>query len=239
VRTPPKIRVLANAQDAIDVLAEFGPMNHAELAERIGLPRSSVYRLMEGLEAIGLTVTYPEARIGLGVRWLSLADEALGAMQEWSLAIPAITRLAEQSGLTSYLTIPSDLEAFCVAWAPGRGIGVLMLKPGRSLLAPSGAAGGVALAWGGLDLKRLAEAWEQAGAPRSVASLRSMQSQIREAGYALSDEDVTAGIGAIGKPVFDSAGSLRGCISVAGLADEIRSHERELAVLLAEVIASL
>ncbi len=48
------IRVLANADAVIRALAHDGSQSPAEIAETVGIPRSTVYRLTEGLAAIGL-----------------------------------------------------------------------------------------------------------------------------------------------------------------------------------------
>ena len=44
--------------------------------------------------------------------------------------------------------MPRDDHAVCVDWAQGRGINVLILKPGRWLPLHAGAAGRVTLAYG-------------------------------------------------------------------------------------------
>lgn len=43
----------------------------------------------------------------------------------------------------------------------------------------------------------------------------------RERGYAISDEDVTPGIGAVGAPIFDHTGAVRASLSFGGMRDAV------------------
>ncbi|WP_233201705.1 IclR family transcriptional regulator C-terminal domain-containing protein [Cryobacterium sp. Y11] len=55
---------------------------------------------------------------------------------------------------------------------------------------------------------------------------------VRRHGYAVSDEDVTPGIGAVGVPVFSSDGEVRAALSVGGLIADIRAHTADFAEAL-------
>ncbi len=222
------IRVLANARALIDVLAEQGPMTPAQLSELIGIPRPSIYRLVSGLESISLVETLPDARVRASRRWLHLADASLAGMSEWHGAAALLDDLVELTGQTAFLSVPRKDRAVCVSWAPGRGIGVLALRPGRSLPYYAGAAGRTLLAFAHEDSAAfLRGAPFPALTPRTLVTaddLRADISATRERGYAVSDQDVTIGIAAIGAPVMDATGTTLGALSIGGIAEEISSH---------------
>src|SRR4051795_12713262 len=148
------MKLLANAREVIELLCVRGPSSPAEIAEQLGTPRSSVYRLVEGLAAVDLVSIGADGQAELHLKWLHLADAARSAMSEWSSASAALEGLAEETGQTAFLSVPVGREAVCVDWVPGRGIGVLVLRPGGSLPLYAGGAGRVVLAFGTDDVEQ-------------------------------------------------------------------------------------
>jgi len=224
-------RTLANAQAVIELLAESGALSPADIAQDTGIARSSVYRLTEGLAAVGLAEVLPDSRVQLTRRWLHLADAVEPAMKEWALARRVLDGLSEQTGQTAFLTVRRGVEAICIAWAQGRGIDLLILKPGRSLPLYAGAAGRMILAHSPeLAAVLLPDAPFEPFTDRTLTDAAELHADIArtlEEGCTFSDEDVTLGIGALGVPVLRDGGFL-GCISVAGLSGDIRSGRAEL-----------
>lgn len=221
-------RTFVSAQSLIELLAELGPLTPADISARTGVARSSVYRLAEGLAAVGLTESLPDSRIGLGNRWLRLADAVQPAMSEWAEAPRILGELAARTGQTIFLSVPRGKQAICIAWVQGRGIDLLVLKPGRSLPLYAGAAGRNILAnTGELIEPLLTSAPFPALTTKTLTTADELQADIARTlaeGYTMSDEDVTIGIGAIGVPVFGADGLL-GCLSAAGLVQDIRAGE--------------
>jgi IclR family acetate operon transcriptional repressor len=219
------IQLLVNAMDVVNILAQHGTLSPAQIAELANIPRSSVYRLVEGLNEIGFTSTQEDSTVVLSKRWLHLADSARRSLREWEQAGPALAAVAQATGQTAFLTVPRGDEAVCIDWAPGRGIGVLVLKPGRSLPLYAGAGGRVLLAFGAEDrTEYLRGAPFPAFTPKSLVTAEALQEDINNTlmqGYAFSDEDVTPGIGALGVPVYGADEDLRGCLSIGGLAQDI------------------
>lgn len=228
--TPVKpIRVLANARELIDVLAAHGPLSPADIATSIAVPRPSVYRLISGLEAISLVHTLHDGRVQLSRRWLHLAEASIAGMTEWRTAPATLERVVEETGQTAYLSVPRDGQAVCISWVQGRGIGVLVLRPGRSLPYHAGAAGRALLAFGPEEDAEavLARAPFPALTPHTLieeGALREDIARTRERGYSFSDQDVTLGISALGVPVPDHAGTTRGSLSIGGLSDDIHAE---------------
>jgi len=240
------IKVLANADRVIRALSESGALTPAELAEAVDIPRPSVYRLIDGMTAIGLTESLPDGTARLSMRWLRMADRARAAMPEWEGADDVLRDLVERTQQTAYLTIERDGEAVCIAWEQGRGIGVLVLKPGRSLPLHAGAAGRALLAFGGGLEAELVRGREE-GAPRTRFTratlttdeeLRADAEAALARGYSVSIEDVTPGIAAFGAPVRQG-GHVIGAISIAGLTAEFEERREELAEALLGAAARL
>lgn len=240
----PKInRVLANADAVIAVLAERGPTSHADIAEMIAVARPTVYRLIEGLEAVGLADVLADSRVTLSMRWLKLADAVAPSMPEWRGAQDVLDEVAEKTSQTAFLTVPRPGGAMCIAWAQGRGIDLLELKPGRRLPYHAGAAGRATLAHSSQDVINAVMASEPfepytVHTFTSADALREDIIRSRDQGYTLSDEDVTIGIGALGVPVVAN-GVLAGAVSVGGLRGDILADTTAIVAALRDGVATL
>ena len=207
-------------------------MSLAEIAADTGIARSSVYRLIDALVEIELVEQLADSRVRLSRRWLRLADAAVLGFTEWTGAQGVLDDLARAVGLTAFLTVLENDRATCVFWAQSSGIDLLELRPGRSLPLNAGAAGRCFLAFDDEVASRLIDTEEwPVFTDRTLADAEALWEDVRlsrDRGYVLSDEDVTAGIGALGVPLW-RGGRLVGCLSVAGLAEVLRRDQRELA----------
>jgi len=236
------ILLLTKTRRLVDVLLEHGPMTPAEIGEAIGVPRPTAYRLVSGLNAIELTQTLPDSTVDLNLRWLRLADAAHDSMTEWAGSHVGLEALSAETEQTAYLCVPRVDEAVCIDWSQGRGIGVLMLRPGLSLPLHAGAAGRTMLAYLPDVTDYLTTAPHTAFTPKSLTDATELKADIertRNRGYAVSHEDVTIGIGALGVPVFGAGGVLRGTVSLGGLISEIREHEHDLVAAIRATVRQL
>ncbi len=236
------IRVIANAVECIDQLALGQPLSPSELAERLGVPRSSAYRLVEGLAATALVESLGDGRVRLSTRWLSLGDAARSAMSEWTGAAGVLSRLVERTGQTAFLTILVEDEAMCIDWRRGRGVDVLALRPGRSLPLYAGAAGRVLLAFLADSEAYLQNAPFRALTPRTLVDetvLRDDVARTRQQGWVRSQQDVSIGIDALGVPVRGADGVVKGCVSIGGLTDAFDSEFERFRAALSDAAEAL
>jgi IclR family transcriptional regulator, acetate operon repressor len=235
--------VLQKASAVVELLAASGPLTPGDIAERLDMPRPSVYRLVEALNQTRLTAALPDSRVKVGERWLRLAEVARASMGEWSGAQTVLDQLCRETGYTTFLCVPRADQAICIDWAQGRAISVLALKPGGSLPLYAGAAGRITLAFREQDPETyLALAPFPSLTPRTLTTVAELRRDIeltRTRGYAVSDEDVTEGIGALGVPLRGRNGQFRGTLSVAGLADDIRRDRVKLVAQLRAAEATL
>ncbi|MCX8455630.1 IclR family transcriptional regulator [Paenarthrobacter ureafaciens] len=232
------IKVMANSADLLNALADTGPMSVADIADAISMPRPSVYRLLDALARVGLVGVREDGRAQLGTGILHLADAALKGIPEVGAARSAMQRLNDMTGQTVYLCTLRDRRIVCLDWVEGTKVTLMLLKPGGSLPPHAGATSRAILAYDdSLRSKVLDDAPLQEFTPQTLTSAEQLEADavlVRERGFSLSDEDVTIGVAALGVPVFDSNGLLRGALSVAGLRDDILPHQSEYVTLLRE-----
>jgi IclR family acetate operon transcriptional repressor len=224
--------ILQRSSSLIQLLAERGPLSTAEVAEEIGMPRPSVYRLADALTQSRLVESSSDGKLRVSLRWLKLSDASRSGMREWSHARSLLDGLASRTGQTVYLSVPRADRAICIDWSPGRALSVLALKPGRALPLYAGAAGRITLAYRPEPLEEYLRA-----APfpplteHTLSTARELRADVEATtsrGYSVSDEDVTLGIGALGAPLTNRGGVFLGALSIAGLAEDLRVRRPEL-----------
>jgi DNA-binding IclR family transcriptional regulator len=219
------LRLVRKAVEALDILARDGELTPAQIAESTGEPRSSVYRLLAGLQQLGMV----EAGVGrgtyrLGLHLLQLGEAVKAGFDERSLAVPIMRRLHQATGETVFLCIRRESEAVCIERLDGRRVQSLALRVGGALPLHAGAASRVLLAHAGREfwhsyIQSHAGNMEQFTASTPVtaeAIIPELENTLRT-GVAVSDGDVTVGIAALGVPVIDYRGAVRAALSISGV----------------------
>src|SRR5262245_26928142 len=101
------IRVLRELAEA------HGGLTVTELAARLGVNRTVMYRLLATLEHHSLVRRDADSRVRLGLGVLGLARRVQPLLRD--AALPVLRRLAEEVGATAHLTIADGGEALAVA----------------------------------------------------------------------------------------------------------------------------
>lgn len=233
------VAVLAKAVALLDHVAAEGEATPARLAELTGEPRSTVYRLLASLQELELIE--PGRRRGtyiLGLKLFRLGSTIMSRFSERQAALPVMERINEELGETTFLCVRRGYEAVCIERIDGLRVNLLALGLGGSQPLHAGAVTRAILAFEPRAF------WEEymdhqaveAFTPKTPATREALVVELeatRERGYAISDEDVTPGIAAIGAPIFDHTGKVRAGLSLGGMRDTLFGHEsRALEMLL-------
>ncbi len=105
--------------NAIAVLRSFTAdeplLGVTEIANRVGLHKSTVSRILATFEQEHLVERDPETRrFRLGLGLIAVAGPLLAELEERQVAYPVLRALAEQTGETSALMLWSDDQSMCV-----------------------------------------------------------------------------------------------------------------------------
>jgi DNA-binding IclR family transcriptional regulator len=221
------MEILSKADAIMRELEEHGELSVARLAESVGEPVSSTYRLITNLVAIG----WVEAGSKRGLYRLGLYSMSVGGRLEDRIsvreaALPSLKSLLEETAATSFLCVRRGSRAVCIERLEGRDVRSLALALGDSFPLYRGAAPLALLAYlpgserdavlAGFEAQRKADP----STPARSDIKRSIN-KIRDNGYSLSDGDVTPGIASIGAPIFNHRGELEAAISISGLRAEV------------------
>ncbi len=210
-------QTLSRALDILFALAEAnGMMSVSEIAERVSIPESTIYRFLQTLEQNGIVERRGKSQIGLGLRILDLARSLSQQVHRDLpvLALPIMEELTKQANETSVLFVRSGESCVCIQNVRSKGLLQFAVENGRILPLHSGASGKCILAYENEKLiERVAAGLENADeGKRLIEECRS----IRDMGYCITRGEVDPDIYAIAAPVLNSIGQVVASLSIAG-----------------------
>lgn len=215
--------MLAKASAILDCLEQEPELTAGQLAARTGEPRSTTYRLLDSLRDLGFVEPGSgSGTVRLGLKLFRLGGAVMTRFDTRQAALPVLERLQEATGETIFLAVRRGLECVCIERLEGERVQSLALRLGGSLPLHAGAVSRALLAFEPetvwrelLDAGPLERFTEHTIVRRAdvVAGLR----EVRARGYAISDEDVTLGIAAIGAPIFNHQGEVCAALSISGV----------------------
>lgn len=240
------VKVVSKAVSVLDALTRVPDATPAELAEQLGEPRGTVYRLLAALEEHDLVqAAGRRGAFQLGLRLFQLGSAVARRFNdERAAALPAMERLHEATRQTVFLTIRRDFEALCVERLDGQLVGVMILPVGGTVPLHGGANARALLAF---EPPELWQAYVEHGPLEAFTSktetttdgLFAQLRRIRDKGFSISDEDVIPGIASIGAPIFGHDGEIRASISLSGPRPAIleEDSDRNIALVVETALA--
>lgn len=232
------IEILSKAGAVVDALASAGTLSVVALAESVGEPTSSTYRLVQSLTALGWVESAPpRGMYRLGLAFLQIGGALEASLDVRHVALPRMRELRNAMDVAVLLCYRRDVRAVCVERIDGHDVRSVAMQVGDSLPLHAGAAPMALLSWlpageqhAILDrLSADATSFSESYPVPSHRALHSEMSHTRRRGYARSDQNVTIGIAALGAPVFNHRGELVAALSISGLRESLLDREEEMA----------
>jgi IclR family transcriptional regulator, pca regulon regulatory protein len=211
------------------ILGAFTPdrpaLGISELAQRLGLTRSTTHRYVATLARLGfLDQDDATRKYRLGIRVLDLGFSVLGSLGLREIAAPHLQRLTAATGHTSNLAIRDDTDVILIdriRGRPGRYHHLeFSLHAGSRIPSHCSATGKALLAFlPQPDLDELLDRIELLPrGPRTVtsrATLAAELSQVRRTGIAVNDEELESGLRSIAVPIRSRSGTVVAAINLA------------------------
>ncbi len=213
----------------------------SEISRRLGIPKSTVSRLLATLEEEGLVAQDPETGLyRLGVELIRLANSVHRFTDLKRIARPYMRKLAIDVGESVSIAVLQgrDVVNLDVYVPPGHLIKRIGWA-GRLMPAYATAAGRAILAYLPRDERKdVLSGPFQAYTSRTItdpARLRIELQRIRAQGYAMAFEELEEGLHAVSAPIFNYEGHVIASLSVSGPAYRLTPERmREIAPKVVE-----
>lgn len=243
-----RVPIIERMLDMLEILARrHDGTTIRELTELLDLPRTTVYRVLNTLQARDMVRRSLAGAYTLGPALLTLAANVVDGRNDDLMAISVayIERLSQETGEASKISIRDGDHVLVIAVAHGSHEYGLTIAAGRTLPFHAGAAGKLLLAH--LDDKeaeRLTGLPLRAKTPRTITDPRKLKAElrrIRRQGWAFDGGEHSSAVRAFAAPIRDRAGRVVAALSVPFLYDKDAAREariRAAAIETADAISA-
>ncbi len=212
-------RVIGILEELADESAKWG---NVALAEKLGLHKSTVHRLLAVLQRNGFVEReLGSTRYRLGLRMFELGMAAATQLDILKRAKPYLTKLVEATGETAHLGVLRQGEVISLMNVESRHTVHTPATVGRRLPLHCTSQGKAILAF--LPPDQLARQLKgyvlSRHTPNTIVSkdrFRAELAMVVSRGYALDNEEYEEGLRCIGAPVWDHLEGVAGAVSIAG-----------------------
>jgi IclR family transcriptional regulator, KDG regulon repressor len=216
------IRAVERALDVLLCFSSKTPeLTMTQIAEQIGINKSTVHRLLATLEAKHFVKRNPVSGIYQpGNRLLQMAFLTLENDNLREIAAPHMKRLSESFRETITLSILDGSDVVYVGVQESPQTVILAAKPGQRLPAFCTASGKVMIAYSSESVVN--EIFAQGFPEYTPFTIRSTETMIhiinlvRERGFAYSEQEYEEGINAVAAPILDKNKNPLAAIALAG-----------------------
>lgn len=219
--SPKNLATIETSISIIMALRELNGGRITELADHLGLPKSTVYRHLTTLHDHGF-VTKKGDSYRLGLRFLDIGEYTRYCVEGFRKAKPFVQQIAEETGERCQFVIEENGRGIYVHVAAGEAEEARTdLRVGKQMFLHSTASGKCILAH--LPDERIDEIIDRWGLPRqtphtvtSKDDLLESLSRVRKQGFAFNRGGNVDGLRAVGAPVLKPTGQPLGAISISG-----------------------
>jgi DNA-binding IclR family transcriptional regulator len=239
------------------ILTEFSPrepvLGAPELSKRLGIPRTTVFRLLQTLESLGFLERADRDRnYRLGVAVLRLGFEYLSSLELTDLGLPLIEGLRDATGLTTHIVIRDGRDVVFVAKAQSHAPVFSSVKVNVGTRLPAHATTHGHVLMGDLSLDELRALYPEQTLERftkhTPATVDELYERVKDdavRGFAISESSFENGISVISVPVRNDTGRIAAVITTTiprpqidaalldgGLIDKVRTAAEQLSLRL-------
>lgn len=218
--------VVPGLERGLRILAEFSPrepvLGAPELSKRLGIPRTTVFRLLQTLESLGFLERADKDRnYRLGVAVLHLGFEYLSSLELTDLGLPVIESLRDATGFTAHIVIRDGRDVVFVAKAQnaGNAFGSVRVNVGTRLPAHATTHGHVLM--GDLSLAQLRALYPERAlervtkaTPETVDALFDVIRDDARRGYGIGNSAFERDISVVTAPVRNEASRIVAVVTV-------------------------
>src|SRR6201996_6063036 len=215
------IQSVDRAISVLELLAEHGRAGITEIADELGVHKSTASRLVSVLENRGLVEQLGErGKYVLGFGITRLAAAGTRRLDLTKLSRPVCEELARRLGETVTVAVLHDRAAVTISQGFGPSAVAVQNRVGQRTPLPATSSGRVLLApVAEADREALLDKPLRRYTPHTTTSLAVLAEEldrVRRDGYATSFEQLEPGLHAVAVPVADPRGEVVAAISASG-----------------------
>ncbi len=215
------VQSVDRAVTVLESLARHGEAGVTEIADELGVHKSTAFRLLGALENRGLVTQSKErGKYCLGAGMLRLAGAAAVRLDISQEGTPLCRELADEVGETVNIAILDDDAAVNVAQARGAASVTTYNWLGRRTPLHATSSGKVLLAHAPSAVREgLYAAGLENYTERTLTTRAELDRELGEAaelGYAVAVEELEIGLNAVAAPVYAHDGTVLGALSASG-----------------------
>lgn len=217
-----EVQVLQRAMDILEVIGTSAePVSLKGITDRVGLPKSTVYRILSNLEARGYVCCSSEGRYRLGLKFLTLGQKAEQGFELKRVARPHMARLNQFTSESVHLGVLAKNRVLYVDSIDSpHSIRLVAQIGGTNALHCTSLGKALLIAH---DDEEIRQMLTEAGMERRThytlatpdAFLKEME-VVRRVGFSFDDRESGDDCFCLGAPIYNHFGQVTAAISVSG-----------------------
>jgi DNA-binding IclR family transcriptional regulator len=235
--------MMRSVQRILAVFESFTPERNSltlqEISDRIELPKSTAFRIVQSLERAGYLVRLEDQQYCLSFRFTRLAGLVKSTLGVREIARPVMGELADKTKETVSIHTVSGKNRVCIdamaTASPLRSV----TQPGEQVPLGVGSSSKTLLAF--MPKPELTPIMPSIGraAKRPQGELQAELEKIRKQGYAVSHGERVFGVSSISAPIKGVNEEVKYCLTVAGPTVRVEVHEKEFVKLVVQAAANI
>lgn len=242
-----EVQVLQRAMDVLEVIGtSTEPVSLKNITEKVGLPKSTVYRILSNLESRGYVCCSNEGGYRLGLTFLTLGQKAERGFELKRLARPHMTRLNQLTNESVHLgMLARNKVLYLDSIDSPHTIRLVAQIGGTNLLHCTSLGKALLIAHSDEEIRQILV---EVGMERRThytlvtpeAFLKEME-VVRRVGFGFDDRESDNECFCIGAPIYNHLGQVLAAISVSGPISRVsrRTAETIVAPRLIEATKSI
>ncbi|MDR7868101.1 MAG: IclR family transcriptional regulator [Sporomusaceae bacterium] len=242
-----EVQVLQRAMDVLEVIGTCNePVSLKNITEKVGLPKSTVYRILSNLESRGYVCCSNEGGYRLGLTFLTLGQKAERGFELKRLARPHMTKLNQLTNESVHLgMLARNKVLYLDSIDSPHTIRLVAQIGGNNLLHCTSLGKALLIAHSDEEIRQILV---EVGMERRThytlvtpeAFLKEME-VVRRVGFGFDDRESDNECFCIGAPIYNHLGQILAAISVSGPISRVsrRTAETIVAPRLIEATKSI
>jgi DNA-binding IclR family transcriptional regulator len=216
-----KVPALSRAISILDFVAINERCNANAISSALGLPKSSLYLILDELKHLRLLAQSEDGYYRLGLKLMELGSQSVEQLDLRKIAKLHLNHLSQSTGLVCHLgVLDDDTPIYLLKMEPQSAIQVRSWE-GKRVSLYSSALGKCLLAWLSPERqnKLIANLQFKTLTPYTLANEDALLNElllIRQRGWSFDNQEDLLNIQCISAPVFDASHQITAAISAVG-----------------------